>query len=185
MEDDQASACLASFRGHTSSVFSLKVARDQSAVLVSAASDGVKLWDIRSGECFRQLEAPQRGGASCVAVDSEGKRIYASYADGSVACWDAGSGREVWSRNLHADDCRSVSLSADNQRLLSGSFDNTVRLVEADSGVVLASLHEHASKVTNVRWGPGDEGLFLSASADRTVRLWSVSEDEDGESFVS
>jgi WD40 repeat protein len=56
--------------------------------------------------------------------------------------------------------------------------------VEADSGNVLASLHEHASKVTNVRWGPGYEGLFLSASADRTVRLWSVSEDGIRESSL-
>jgi small GTP-binding protein len=86
---------------------------------------------------------------------------------------------EVKCRTLslgHTHPVRSVALSADGLRVLSGSVDGTVRLWDVESGCCLRVLEGHSNGVFSVAWS-GDDHRAVSGSADKTVRLWDV---EDG-----
>jgi len=67
----------------------------------------------------------------------------------------------------------SVAFSPDERRVLSGSWDSTVRLWDAVSGEELAALRGHEDHVTSVAFSP-DGRLVLSGSWDCTVRLWDA-----------
>lgn len=75
----------------------------------------------------------------------------------------------------HRDQVRSVAYSPDGERLLSGSWDRTIKLWSARTGELLRTLEGHASRIDSVAFLP-DGRRALSASADHTIILWDLEE---------
>ncbi|MBV9491174.1 MAG: WD40 repeat domain-containing protein [Verrucomicrobia bacterium] len=75
----------------------------------------------------------------------------------------------------HSAPVRSVAWSPDGKTLASGSNDRTIKLWEAASGTLLATLRGHADYVLNVMWSPDGKILASgSGSDDRTAKLWEA-----------
>ncbi len=73
----------------------------------------------------------------------------------------------------HKQNINSMSLSADGQLALSGSWDATVRVWEIASGRCLHTLEGHTEAVTVVCLSANGK-LALSGSRDTTVRVWEI-----------
>ena len=71
------------------------------------------------------------------------------------------------------DTVRSVALSADGDRVVSGSDDGTVRVWEAASGECVRELRGHTGWVRSVALS-ADGGRVVSGSDDGTVRVWEA-----------
>ncbi|EGD81111.1 WD-40 repeat protein [Salpingoeca rosetta] len=71
----------------------------------------------------------------------------------------------------HTGYVTSVSFSADGKRLVSGSWDKTVRVWDASTGQELARCIGHTDWVTSVVFTP-DNKHIMSVSDDKTVRTW-------------
>jgi WD40 repeat protein len=74
----------------------------------------------------------------------------------------------------------SENLSADGKFIVSGYWDKTLRLWDANSGALLKTLTEHTSTVTSANFS-ADGKLIVSASGniygdskDNTVRIWDA-----------
>jgi WD40 repeat protein len=63
--------------------------------------------------------------------------------------------------------------SPDGQRILSASWDKTLRIWDARSGHCLATLSGHQAPVMGCAWSP-DGQRILSASYDGTLALWDA-----------
>ncbi|MHB9295703.1 putative serine/threonine-protein kinase PkwA [Pillotina sp. SPG140] len=73
----------------------------------------------------------------------------------------------------HQGSVRSVAYSPDERFIVSGSFDNTVKIWDAKSGRNLRTLTGHTSWVNSVAYSP-DGRRIVSGSLDKTIKIWSV-----------
>jgi WD40 repeat protein len=73
----------------------------------------------------------------------------------------------------HADWVRTVAVTPDGSRAVSGSDDQTLRLWDLNSGRTLRKFEGHADLVWAVAVTP-DGGHAVSASHDQTLRLWDL-----------
>jgi uncharacterized protein with WD repeat len=78
-----------------------------------------------------------------------------------------------WCMRLTHDPVNSVGFSKDGKRVVSGSWDNTVRIWDATTGAQLHELKGHTNWVKSVGFSPDGERV-VSGSADKTVRIWDA-----------
>ncbi|VVB17349.1 unnamed protein product [Arabis nemorensis] len=74
----------------------------------------------------------------------------------------------------HSGDILDISWS-NNNRLLSASVDNSVRLWQIGCEDCLG-IFSHSNYVTSVQFNPIDDDHFISGSIDGKVRIWSASQ---------
>jgi WD40 repeat protein len=73
----------------------------------------------------------------------------------------------------HTGRVESVAFSPNGLRVVSGSYDHTVRVWDAVSGATLHTLEGHTGYVRSVTFSP--DGLrIVSGSGDCTVRVWDA-----------
>jgi WD40 repeat protein len=119
------------------------------------------------------------------AFSPDGKRIVTGSADKTIRIWNAESGEELKrigktvmvfgaSVNLsgHTDRIYSVTLSPDGKKILSGSWDNTTRIWDAETGKELKKM-KHASSVFSVAFSP-DGKKVVTGGRDKIVRIWDA-----------
>ncbi|CAH8342479.1 unnamed protein product [Eruca vesicaria subsp. sativa] len=73
----------------------------------------------------------------------------------------------------HGGDILDISWSKNN-RLLSASADNSVRLWQIGREECLG-IYSHSNYVTSVQFNPVDDDHFITGSIDGKVRIWSAS----------
>lgn len=70
----------------------------------------------------------------------------------------------------------SVDIHPSKDIIATGGVDTNAIVFDRTSGQILSTLSGHSKKVTSVKFVPKDD-FFVTASADKTVRVWQGSED--------
>ncbi|KIM27453.1 hypothetical protein M408DRAFT_24399 [Serendipita vermifera MAFF 305830] len=74
----------------------------------------------------------------------------------------------------HTSEVNCVAFSPDGKRIVSGSNDETIRVWDAETGVVVAGpLQGHRKSINSVAFSP-DGSRIVSGSFDKTVRVWDA-----------
>ena len=132
------------FEGHTHAVWSMAVSVDGRLAL---SGDGaglgpgvLRVWDVQTARELRSFG--HKGVVDQVAFSPDGSRLLSASIDPGDAylhLWDAQSGSEVRSfREGHgAMPTTSAVFSTDGRRILSGSWDQTMRWWDVSSGRLL------------------------------------------------
>ncbi|KAL0957748.1 hypothetical protein HGRIS_001526 [Hohenbuehelia grisea] len=77
--------------------------------------------------------------------------------------------------HAHIHTVTSVAFSPDGARIVSGSFDNTIRVWDASTGSpTMPPLKGHTNWVNSVAFSP-DGARIVSGSNDNTIRVWDAS----------
>ena len=92
--------------------------------------------------------------------------------------WDVRTGQAIHTLKGHTDEIRSVAISTDGTRIVSGSNDRTVKVWDAQTGQETFSLKGHLGKVTSVAFA-ADCKQIVSGSGDSTVIVWDTMKGQE------
>jgi WD40 repeat protein len=90
-----------------------------------------------------------------------------------VKVWDGQTGQDLLTLQGHTGRVNSVAVSADGQRIVSGSWDKTVKVWDGQTGQDLLTLQGHTGPVTSVAFS-ADGRRIVSGGEDRTVKVWDA-----------
>jgi len=82
----------------------------------------------------------------------------------------------------HTDSIESVAISNDGKQMLSGSYDNTVKMWQIETGQIIHTFKGHSDFVMSVNFSPDSEEV-LSGSADNTLKRWNTKTGKEVDTF--
>ncbi|KAI5563862.1 hypothetical protein POPTR_014G027200v4 [Populus trichocarpa] len=122
-----------------------------------------------------------------LVANSEGTYLVGGGLSGNIYFWEVATGRllKKWRAHYRAVTC--LVFTEDDSLLVSGSEDGSVRVwpllmifddyqMEQASQLYEHSFQEHTLRVTDIVTGyGGGNAIIISASEDRTCKVWSLS----------
>lgn len=129
--DRESGEFIRKLRGHRGPVNAVQMRGD---LVVSASGDGVaKLWNLTSGLCIKEFPSKDRGMA-CVEFSPDSRTIFAGGNDQVIYQFDTSTGELVRELKGHRGLVRSLHLDSANGRVVSGSYDTSVKAFDLGSG---------------------------------------------------
>ena len=168
------------FRGHSGRVTAVAVSPDGDRVLsggLGTRSDAISIWEGATGRLAGNTRLKDDAGRPAsilepVAFSADGTQVV-SVNGKTLELWNAATGQRVRAFGGHTDDVRSVAVSPDGTRLVSGGDDKTVKLWDVAAGQALRTFEGHSYGVRAV--GISRDGAHIvSGGTDGTVKVWEV-----------
>ena len=78
----------------------------------------------------------------------------------------------------HLKYALTADMSPDEKKLVTGGADKALELWEVTSGRLLGQMQSHTSDIETVAFTPNGR-LIISASEDRSVRIWSLDHQQE------
>ncbi|OAL40079.1 hypothetical protein AYO20_00497 [Fonsecaea nubica] len=128
--------------------------------LASASGDGMsKLWRLEDGVCIKEFQSKDRGLA-CVEFSENGRTIFAGGNDRVIYEYDTVTGQRIREMKGHKDLVRSLHLDSANSRIISGSYDHSIKVWDAEKG---ESAEDGGLKINFEGWS---SSWILAAKSD-------------------
>jgi WD40 repeat protein len=158
----------------TDTVWELIPVPGKDQVVASIGQDVVLIGG--DGQVLARANLGSRSGKYCTkghgAVDRAGTRFALNRCDGTIALWSPGTGVMVDVEDIGFWGS-ALTFSNDGRRLLGGMADRSVRMWDAGTGKLVATLRGHTDYVTSIALSP-DGNRLASSSYDRTLRVWDL-----------
>ena len=159
--------------GHESAVYAFAIHGDGSLVLSGDLGGVVRLWDLRSGKSIDSL----RGHVGQVlSADFAGNGYLAATggSDHTARIWDLRMRKSLFLIPAHQSLVSTVAFEkVTDSFLATSSFDGKAKLWSTTDGKMIKELIGHENKIMDVAVAQ-DASKILTASYDRTWKLWSV-----------
>ncbi|XP_017858829.1 PREDICTED: WD repeat domain-containing protein 83 [Drosophila arizonae] len=161
-------------RSHAGGVRCVCFNEDSSIAISGGRDNAIMCWDIRT----RRLDPVQvmKDAKDCItAVLTNDHKIFASSLDGCVRHYDIRVGE------LTCDEVGQpityLAQTKDEQCLLVGCQDNTLRLLDCESGGLLSEYKGHQSADYHIECGIlADDAHLVSGSSDGDAYVWDLLE---------
>ena len=149
--------------------------------LISAEGTSLSIWDkdhsIRQNFPNRSITVTDHQAAiTCMRVKMIGLVTFllTGSDDHMVKVWKKKSNHFELIHTLrsHTDSVQAVQIM--NQKVISGSKDHTIKIWDIDHGRCEQTLLGHTGSITALCPLPQRDNILVSASADKTIRVWEV-----------
>jgi periodic tryptophan protein 2 len=127
--DVRSGFCIVTFTEHTSGVTACEFSKKGNVLFTASLDGSIRAWDLIRYRNFRTFTAPTRTSFSSLAIDPSGEVVCAASLDVEpIFIWSVQTGQLLDQLSGHEGPVSSLAFSADGSTLVSGSWDNTIRL---------------------------------------------------------
>jgi F-box and WD-40 domain protein 1/11 len=147
-------------------------------LLVSASGDGLaKIWDLQKLDVIKQFNSQDRGLAA-VEFSDDGKHVLAGGNDQVIYKFDVKTCELVHTFRGHSSLVRSLFLDSANGRVVSGSYDQGIRVYDFNQGELIGSYDNWTTSW--ILAAKGDYRRIVATSQDGRALLmdfgWGVTD---------
>jgi WD40 repeat protein len=195
--DIKSGAEIQKFTGHAGSTIRRVAFHPDGKHALSAGRDNyVRMWNLETGNQVKKYKSSGKW-ADSLAITRDGKYLAiagTSESGREVYVYDIASGDRLIECTGHTEGLTHVSFSPDGKRILSSSYDGTVRLWSRETGQELYRFPAWGEFLWSAEFSP-DGQSFLSGGGggwrdgswskgtDHAVRLWKVPDEKAIEEF--
>jgi len=131
----------------------------------------IRLYDFKSGE-LRALLKGHSNVVNGLAFSPDSKKLISGgSADYTAIIWDVEHGALLHRLEGHRDFIFAVGFTPDGARVVTGSFDTTLRLWSVTDGALLKEMTGHGGKVRSLAVSPKN-GTIASGDDSGEIRRW-------------
>lgn len=146
---------------------------DGREVLTADADGAAQIWDLATGKPAVTFSGGKDDGAGDIAMSPRGGLVATAGSDGRVVVRDRGGGDARTVLEVPDAQPMTVQFASDSRRLVVAMTDGSIHVVDARSGESETVLKGHSDVVYGARFDPTGTRV-VSASADRTARIWDL-----------
>mgnify|MGYP000859612344 CR=1 FL=1 len=169
----ETSKCLATIKGHNTSVLSMCFSPDGRYIASSSHTSKIKIWEVSSFKCITTLEG-HHGLVLSVSFSPQGKHIASGSIDKTVKIWEVETFKCVRTFEGHQSAVMSVAFSPDEKYIASGSQDKTVKIWEVETSKCLTTLEAHNYWVKSVVFSPNGKYFASAGLEDTKMKIWEI-----------
>lgn len=171
--------CLQTIDGHTGTVVSVKFSPDDRLIVSGSMDKTIRIWERDTGRCVRTLTEHTDEVTFVLSLD--GALIISwSHNHIKIWAWESGSYLQTLEEGDRDHNIQSVCLSPDGRILISGSTDNTIRILDRDSGQCLHRIVGPSGRVNSLEFSSdntqilSDDNGSFRLERGRTICVWDV-----------
>ncbi len=164
--------------GHRDSIYGIAFSPDGNQLATAGYDRLIQLWNPVNGDRLRTLKG-HNGAVYGIAYSPDGRVLASAGGDSSVKLWKTTDGQRLDTFGQPTGEQFLTAFTPDSRFVLAGGADKQVRLwswVSGDRPGInpLARVRfSHEDEITGLTVDPSGS-LLATASADRTVKLWSL-----------
>ncbi|MEO1134262.1 MAG: WD40 repeat domain-containing protein, partial [Cyanobacteria bacterium J06639_1] len=155
-------------------VTDIQFAPDGNAIAAATDSGTVEVRSLQDGIPLQTAPTGYPDGVARIRFDASGETLAIAGTDGAIALWNWQTDRErmeIVAERRDGARILALDFTPDGRKLVTGQADGMVRIWSLE-GDLLAMLRGHDDAVFELDIAA--DGTLVSASRDRTVRLWEI-----------
>jgi len=122
----------------------------------------------REAQCLKG----HQGSVLVVRFNTDGNYCVSGGSDKSIRLWNPSTGKHIKAYTGHGWEILDLAISSDNSKIGSCGGDRMVFLWDVASGRVIRKFRGHNSRVNAIRFNHPDCSVAITASYDKTVKIW-------------
>lgn len=151
---------LIEFQSQNSYAISLHWSTNSKKIHMLKSDGAIEIWDIQKGNLVKAFEPAKKNSYGVGWYPTKNLVAYSDRTTNEISVWDLTNNRYLFDLGINTFPfitAQLVTWSPDNSKIISGGWDNTLRVWDASSGEELRVIYSDSPWFESVAWSPSGD----------------------------